>query len=574
MSRIKSPQLQNLLLQAKFAPEKIKIQQLDACEVLVRIIIPGKSYPFEFICYHITGYHPKHSSEMEVDKLLSYNDLISDLSAYSAILSKTLHIHSESVNHKFLTIKGLTKRFRVSAKTIRRWQENGLIGRFLLFPDGRHRLAFSESTVDFYVQKNRAKVNKGIKYRLVSNDQNQAILLRLSRWASRCPYHRQEAIRRTAKHFNRSYETIRSILIKAETNDYYNIQFKRRAYGISPKERKEIFRLYQQGIHISDLITRFHRSKTNIYRAINIEQAQQVLAQEISYVDCPQFAQTNSESDILTPDANLFNDDMGRPEGNSLSIDVKDIHNSTSTYCSDIKTFQLLNPRQEIFLFRKYNYLKYLAAQMQKRLNPYNPSARDVSKIKLRLRQAHEVKDTLIRSNLRLVVSVARQHANNEMEMSELISDGNLILINAIEKFDFNKGNKLSTYATWALIKRFATFYTRQTKHRDLMAGDEILETVSDLRKEASKIPVLESARKNLEQVICENLEDREQFIVREHYGLIKQTELTGQRKAKSLSQIAKLIGLSKERVRQIELKALQKLRHTLSPDQFDLLTV
>jgi RNA polymerase primary sigma factor len=77
----------------------------------------------------------------------------------------------------------------------------------------------------------------------------------------------------------------------------------------------------------------------------------------------------------------------------------------------------------------------------------------------------------------------------------------------------------------------------------------------------------------SLEDVMTETLEDRERTIVKEHYGLIKQTEITGQRKAKSLRQIAELLGLSKERVRKIELFALQKLRKVLTREQFDLLT-
>ena len=100
-----------------------------------------------------------------------------------------------------------------------------------------------------------------------------------------------------------------------------------------------------------------------------------------------------------------------------------------------------------------------------------------------------------------------------------------------------------------------------------------MLEVVHDFRVGQSRILAVESARKNLEEVIDESLDKRERIIVREHFGLIKQTEITGQRKAKSLSQIAQLVGLSKERVRQIELFALQKLRRMLTREQFDLLT-
>ena len=217
--------------------------------------------------------------------------------------------------------------------------------------------------------------------------------------------------------------------------------------------------------------------------------------------------------------------------------------------------------------------MKFLAAKSHRRLDRTSPSGRLIRQIRLYLLQAQEVKDRLIRSNLRLVVSVARRHTRNDAEMPELISDGNLILMNAVEKFDFTRGTRLSTYATWAIVKRYATLRATQGRKPVYQAGEDMLEVAQDLRVEDSRVLAVESARKSLDQVMSETLDQRERTIVREHYGLIRQTEISGQRKARSLSQIAKLIGLSKERVRQIELFALQKLRRVLTQEQFDLLT-
>ena len=61
-----------------------------------------------------------------------------------------------------------------------------------------------------------------------------------------------------------------------------------------------------------------------------------------------------------------------------------------------------------------------------------------------------EVKNQIIQSNLRLVVSIAKQYVNSQNELFDLISDGNVSLMRAVEKFDFSFGYKFSTYATWA----------------------------------------------------------------------------------------------------------------------------
>jgi len=243
---------------------------------------------------------------------------------------------------------------------------------------------------------------------------------------------------------------------------------------------------------------------------------------------------------------------------------------------ADIRTGQLLTPRQEVFLFRKYNFLKCLADELCRNINLKNPRGTQVRKAQQYIRQAEQIKDWLIRSNLRLVVSVARKHTRREAELLELISEGNLAVMNAVEKFDYSRGFKFSTYATWAIVKRFATYRTKLSRRSSQTiqeAEQEPLEVAQDLRIEPSMVVAVESARKSLFDVMRETLEQRERTIVQEHYGLDEQQKVPGQRKARSLSQIAALVGLSKERVRQIELLALQKLRKVLTPEQFEVIT-
>ena len=575
MATIKSPQLRQLLMQARYAPKKQRLIQLDACQTLVHIINPGKQYPYEFICFHLTGYRPQKDTWQQDDNLLNYNDLIKDIPSYAAQLSRSMRIDAASLKDKVYTVSSLAKRFRVCTKTITRWRTMGLVGRFLVFADGRLRLAFAADSVDYFVSQNRDKVTQGTAFSQLSNDDRQMVLTRLARWSRRCPTCRQEAIRRTARKFNRSTETIRLILTAAETEGYPKIQFDKRPTGIDDTLKESILHLYSQGTTVEQLMRQFGRSRSNIYRIVNLAKVAQLLDNKIGYIPSAEFVDPGSEEHILQPEEDMFDLAEHKYTQPSLSrVGNKLTSDSIDAYVNDICSIELLTARQEQFLFRKYNYLKFQAEQLRCQLDGNLPSGRKLTRIRRCLAQAREIKNLLIRSNLRLVISTARKHVHANDKMAEYISEGNLTLMNAVEKFDFSRGFKFSTYATWAIVKRFASLAIRENKQQIQSLTEEELENVEQAQPvDSNHVVAVESARSSLEQVIQQTLDEREQIIVRQHYGLIKQTEITGQKKHRSLSQISALVGLSKERVRQIELVALGKLRRVLSIEQFDLLT-
>src|SRR5690606_4720822 len=113
-------------------------------------------------------------------------------------------------------------------------------------------------------------------------------------------------------------------------------------------------------------------------------------------------------------------------------------------------------PNQERGLFLKFNLRKYQFIARRRKLDPQFARARDLALLEELLRRVHETKNQIVQANLRLVVSVARKHLRAGVTLMDLVSEGNLTLMRAVESFDVGKGNRFSTYATLALMKGFA----------------------------------------------------------------------------------------------------------------------
>ena len=177
-------------------------------------------------------------------------------------------------------------------------------------------------------------------------------------------------------------------------------------------------------------------------------------------------------------------------------------------------------------------------------------------------------KNQIIRANLRLVVSIAKRYVGPTGDFFELVSDGNMSLFRAAEKFDFSRGNKFSTYASWAIMKNFARTIPNELRYRGRFCTShpEIFGTVEDAHADYYEQESAQIRRESQVQGILTQLDERERQIVTNRYGLTRgQEPLT-------LKQVGAAMGITKERVRQLQFRAMGKLRMAAEEDRIEQL--
>jgi RNA polymerase primary sigma factor/RNA polymerase sigma factor len=146
------------------------------------------------------------------------------------------------------------------------------------------------------------------------------------------------------------------------------------------------------------------------------------------------------------------------------------------------------------------------------------------------------------------------------LSLMELISDGNITLMRAVEGFDVHKGNRFSTYATFALMKGFARSVPEMLAGQHRSSGREDQQRLAELpdSRHVGREDRL-STREEVEHLLSW-LDERERRVVLAHFGLSHEAEGPA-----TYEQVGQRLGVSKQRVRQIEQMALAKLREAVT---------
>ena len=211
-------------------------------------------------------------------------------------------------------------------------------------------------------------------------------------------------------------------------------------------------------------------------------------------------------------------------------------------YLASLYEVPLLNREQEVHLFRKFNYLKCRAARFCQQIVAARPRTSLLEEIHRLYDQAVEVKNQIVQANLRLVVSIAKHYVGSA-DFYDLISEGNMSLIRAAEKFDYSLGNKFSTYATWAIRKNFARTFVTQLRHRERFrtSQDELLAAEVEYREDPYAKERDQLRRERQVGKILRRLDQRERQIVTSRFGLDRSQE------PRTLKEVGTDLGVSKE---------------------------
>jgi RNA polymerase primary sigma factor/RNA polymerase sigma factor len=513
-------------------------------------IDPKRSYTYEYICFRVTSYRPEAAPQ----ELISGEDAIHDLRLFIEDVFDAANVRVEDVPEPVRTVDQLGQMFNISTKTVSRWRAKGLVSRRFIF-DGRKRVGFLQSSVDRFVHRNRSRVERGAKFSQLTEHEKDEIIYRARRLARAggCP---SDITRRIAEHVGRSVETIRYTLKEFDKSHPEMAIFPGKTGPLGDSTKDDIYREYRMGKQVEQIARKHCRTKASIYRVISEMRAKRIMELPLDFMPNDSFKKRSADKTILT--------EMPAAEKPFRKVKVPA---GLPPYLASLYEVPLLTREQEQHLFRKFNFLKYRAAKLRDELSATAPKRKLMEAIESDYEEAMKVKNHIVRANLRLVVSIAKKHVKPTDNFFELISDGNVSLIRASEKFDYARGNKFSTYASWAIMKNFARTIPKEYKQRDRFrtSFDEMFMATEDWRTN----PYLQESAKQLREHqvgrIMSSLDDREQKIIAARFGLDHTQE------PQTLKEVGASLGVTKERIRQIEARALNKLREAAREEKIDI---
>ncbi len=276
-----------------------------------------------------------------------------------------------------------------------------------------------------------------------------------------------------------------------------------------------------------------------------------LLTENYAYMDSPVFRRKYIEAELFT-----FN------EGIEPALPLTSWYQPTRDEAIEqgfAGAPQLMKGAEERLMFLRYNYAKLRLSRLQRAIKRDGLTRERAGQFLEWHRRFEHFREYLTRTNLALVLAMAKRTRLGDVDFAEIVSEGNMALLRAVDKFNVEKGFKFSTYACRAILKAFSRTAMKHSRHRIRFP----VEFDPDMEKsdwvDKKRDVVEEDCIDELKQIVDRNLadlSDTEQTVLRRRFNW-EQTE----DQPLTLEEVGAIIGVTKERVRQIQNKALAKIR-------------
>ena len=223
---------------------------------------------------------------------------------------------------------------------------------------------------------------------------------------------------------------------------------------------------------------------------------------------------------------------------------------------------QLMTAAEERVMFLRFNYSKMRLCRLQRLIKKNGLTRKRADEVIEWHRRFEHFREYLVRTNLALVLAMAKRTRLGDVDFAEIVSEGNMALIRAVDKFNVDRGFKFSTYACRAILKAFSRTALKSSRHKSRFP----VEFEPDMEKsdwqDRRRDAVEEDCIDELKAIVKENLAELshvEQTVIRRRFNWEQEEE-----HPLTLEEVGRIIGVTKERVRQIQNKALAKIRSVL----------
>src|SRR5437868_611878 len=223
---------------------------------------------------------------------------------------------------------------------------------------------------------------------------------------------------------------------------------------------------------------------------------------------------------------------------------------------------QLMTAAEERMMFLRFNYSKLRLCKLQRLIKKNGLTRKRADEVLEWHRRFEHFREYLVRTNLALVLAMAKRTRLGDVDFAEIVSEGNMALIRAVDKFNVDKGFKFSTYACRAILKAFSRTALKSSRHRTRFPVEFEPEMEKSDWNDRKRDIVEEDCIDELKQIVDRNLADLSQVedtVIRRRFNWEQQEE-----SPLTLEEVGQIIGVTKERVRQIQNKALAKIRNVM----------